>query len=123
MRDHPAGNVTAEDIEHDVKIEVSPLDRTAQLGDVPAPKLVGCCGQQLGLIVSRMYELIAALARLSLLFQDAVHGTSRTEVLPFVQQSGLHGCRRAVLESIFMEDQQHRGAFDLTEGASGSGPL
>src|SRR5437588_2418442 len=77
--DHPAGNVAAEDIDDDVEIEVGPLDWTPQLGAVPAPKLVGRRGQQLGFLVGRMNELIAALARLSLLLQDAVHGTSRTE--------------------------------------------
>src|ERR1017187_3027008 len=74
-------------------------------------------------MVSRMHELIAALARLPLLFQDAVHGAGRAEILAFVQQGGLHGRRRAVLESIFMEDQQHRGALVLTEGASRIWPL
>jgi hypothetical protein len=70
-----------------------------------------------------MNELIAALARLSLLLEDAVHGARRAEVLAFVQQGGLHGCRRAVLESLFMEDLQYRLAFGLTEGTGGSRPL
>ena len=130
VRDHPAGDVAAEDIEDDVQIEVGPLDRTPQLGDVPAPKLVGRGGQQLRLLVSRMNELIAALARFSLLFQDAVHGAGRAEVLAFVQQGGLHGCRRAVLESLFMEDGQHaarsaglseRAGADRSGGKAGSG--
>ncbi len=102
VRDHPAGNVATEDVEDDVEIEVGPLDRTPQLGDVPTPKLVGRGGQQLGFLVSRMNELIAALAGLPLLFEDAVHGANRAEVLAFVQQGGLHGRRGAVLESLFM---------------------
>src|ERR1019366_804837 len=93
------------------------------LGDVPARKLVGCRSQQLRLMVSRMDELIAALARLPLLFEDAVHGARRAEVLAFVQQSSLHGCRRAVLEPLFMEDLQYRLALGLTEGARGRCPL
>jgi hypothetical protein len=52
-----------------------------------------------------MNELIAALAGFSLLVEDAVHGASRAEVLAFVQQGGLHGCRRAVLESFLVEHQ------------------
>ena len=51
-----------------------------------------------------MDELIAALASFSLLLEDAVHGANRAEILAFVQQGSLHGCRRAVLESLFMED-------------------
>jgi hypothetical protein len=65
-----------------------------------------------------MNELIAALAGFSLPVEDAVHGANRAEVLAFIQQGGLHGCRRAVLESLFVEDQQHRGALCLSEGAS-----
>jgi len=70
-----------------------------------------------------MNELIAALAGFSLLLEDAVHGANRAEVLAFVQQGGLHGRRRAVLKSLFVEDSQHPGAFGLTEGTSGCRPL
>ena len=69
MGDHPAGDVAAEDVEDDVEIEVGPLGRPQQLGDVPAPKLVGCGGQQLGSLVRRVHELIAALAGFSLFFE------------------------------------------------------
>jgi hypothetical protein len=61
--DHPAGDVTAEDVEDDVEIEVSPLGRAEQLGDVPAPELIGRGGQQFGFLVGRVGELVAALAR------------------------------------------------------------
>ena len=40
-REHPADNVTAEDVEDHVQIEVGPLDRAEQLGNVPAPDFVG----------------------------------------------------------------------------------
>ena len=123
VRDHPAGNAAAEDVEDDVEVEVTPLDRAAQFGDVPAPKLVGRRGQQLGFLLGRMNELVAALAGFPLLLEDAVHGANRAEVLAFVQQRSLRGCRRAVLESLFMEDQQHRGTLGLTERPSGSRPL
>jgi len=35
MGDHPAGDVAAEDVEDDIEIEVGPLGRTQQFGDVP----------------------------------------------------------------------------------------
>jgi hypothetical protein len=70
-----------------------------------------------------MDELIAALARLTLLLQDAVHGARRAEVLAFIQECGLYGCRRAVLESLFMQNLQYRLTLGLAEGASGSRPL
>jgi hypothetical protein len=49
-----------------------------------------------------MNELVAALARLSLVFENAVHGAGRAEVLAFVQQGGLNGGGRTVLKSLFV---------------------
>jgi hypothetical protein len=49
-----------------------------------------------------MNELVAALARLALVFQNAVHGAGRAEVLAFVQQGGLNGCGRTVLKPLFV---------------------
>ncbi len=48
VRDHPADDVAAEDVEDDVQVEVGPLLRPEQLGDVPAPQLVRPRGEQLG---------------------------------------------------------------------------
>ena len=48
--DHPADRVAAEDVEHDVEVEVRPLGRPQQLGDVPGPGLVRRRGHQLGLV-------------------------------------------------------------------------
>src|ERR1035437_8993649 len=89
---------------------------------VPAPQLVGGGGQQLGFLGSRMNKLVAALARFALVFEDAVHGAGRAEVLAFVQQGGLDGGGGAVLKSLFVQDGQHTGAFDWTEGTSGGRP-
>ena len=63
--DHPADDIAAEDVEDDVEIEVGPLGRTPQFGNIPAPELVGTGGQQFRLLVGRMDELIAALAILA----------------------------------------------------------
>jgi hypothetical protein len=49
-----------------------------------------------------MHELIAALAGLPFLLEDAVHSADRTEVLAFIEQGGLHSGRGAVLESLLM---------------------
>ena len=101
-RDHPADDMAAEDIEDDIEIEVGPLGRTQQFGDVPTPELVGSSGQQFGLVVSRMHRLIAALVGFPGLFEEAIHRASRTEILAFVQQGGLHGGRRTILETLVM---------------------
>src|SRR5437762_11210032 len=62
ISDHPAGNVAAEDVEDHVQVEVRPFRRSEQLGDVPAPELIGSRGHQFGLLVGRMKQLIAAFA-------------------------------------------------------------
>src|SRR5207245_9394689 len=48
------GDVAAEHIEDHVEIEVRPLRRAQQLGDVPTPELIGRGGQQLRLLIGRM---------------------------------------------------------------------
>src|SRR5450759_2635546 len=71
---HPSQDITAENVEDDVQIEIRPLGRAQQLGDVPTPELIGSSGQQLRFLIGRMGELVAAFARLSLLFEQTVHG-------------------------------------------------
>ena len=44
----PAHHTTAEDVDDDVQIEQSSLLISPQLGDVPAPDLVGCGGGEPG---------------------------------------------------------------------------
>lgn len=51
MSDHPAGDIAAEDVQDHIEVEVGPLEGTQQLGDVPAPKLIGGGGQQFRLLV------------------------------------------------------------------------
>src|SRR6266704_3202229 len=59
---HPAGDVAAEDIEDHVEIKVGPLGGPQQLGDVPAPELIGRGGQKFRFLIRRMGKLVAALA-------------------------------------------------------------
>ena len=72
--DAPADDAAAEDIEDDVEVEVGPLGRADELGDVPGPDLVGRFGQQFGLLVDGMTQLLAAGADLTVGGEDAVHG-------------------------------------------------
>jgi hypothetical protein len=64
VRDHPADDVAAEDVEDYVEVEVGPLRRAGELGDVPGPDLVRSRGEELGLLVLGVPELVAALAQL-----------------------------------------------------------
>jgi hypothetical protein len=45
----PADHIAAEHIEQHVEVIVRPLDRAQELGDVPAPDLIGSGGEQFGL--------------------------------------------------------------------------
>jgi hypothetical protein len=62
-----------------------------------------------------MSALVPAFACFPPLFQYPVHGTGGAAIDAFIQQSGLHGSRRAVLESFFMQMRQHRFAFGCTQ--------
>jgi hypothetical protein len=83
---HPAHYITAEDVEDHVEIKAGPLRRAEQFRDIPAPELVGTGGQQFRLRVRRMHELVAALTRLALAFQNSVHSANRAMITAFVEQ-------------------------------------
>ncbi len=70
--DHVGDDVAAEDVEHHVEVEVGPLLRAEQLGDVPRPNLVGRVGDELGPRVGGMAELVTALPDLLRAFEEAV---------------------------------------------------
>src|ERR1022692_4467006 len=108
---HPAHHITAEDVEDHVEIKIGPLRRAEQFRDIPAPELVGTGGQQFGLGVSRMHELVAALTRLSLVFENPVHGANRAMITAFVEQRGVNRSRRAVLKSLLMKAGQDHFPF------------
>src|SRR5882757_9988650 len=106
VRDHPAHDVAAENVEDHVQVEVRPLRRTEQLRDVPAPHLVRAGGQQLGLLVLGVSELIAPLTDFAILVEDAVHRPERAEVLPLVEQLGVDLSRSQIYEARLMHDRQ-----------------
>src|SRR5947209_3766536 len=101
---HPADHKTTEQVEDDLEIKVGPLERAAQLGDVPSPHLVGLRGQQFRLAINRMSELVTTLAHLAVLLEQAVPGARRTNVAPLIQQGGMHLVRRLVEESLRMQN-------------------
>ena len=86
LGDHPPHDVSAEDVEHEVEVEVRPALRPEKARDVPRPGLVRCGGDEFGLGVTRMGELIAPLAHWLLRGQDAIHGAPRAQVLPFIEE-------------------------------------
>jgi hypothetical protein len=58
--------------------------------------LIGRHGQQLGLGVGRVGELIAPFAAAAIGRQQPVHGAHRAQVAALVEQRGVHGRRRRV---------------------------
>jgi hypothetical protein len=108
---HPADDITAEDIQDDVEVEVRPFGRSEQLGDVPTPKLVGGSGQQFRFLVRRMGELITALPGFTLRLQEAVPGTDGAGIDALIQQSGIDRRRGAILEPLLMQVPEHGGAL------------
>ena len=60
-----------------LEVEARPLGRSLEFGDVPRPDLVGRDGQQLGLGVGRVDELVAAFARTAVGSQHTVHGAGK----------------------------------------------
>ena len=107
VRDHPAGDVAAEDIEDDVQIVKTPLHRTSEFGDVPAPKLVRAGGQQFRLPVGRMDKLVAAFAVFAACIQKPVHGANRAVIPAIVKQRSINLRRRTVLKALLMKASQN----------------
>src|SRR5450755_4958537 len=108
----PADDVAAEHVEDHVQIEVRPLRRALQLGDVPAPQLVRPLGQQLRLGVRRMRELIATFPHAAMPgFQQPVHRPHRRQVAALVQQRGVHLLRRTVHEPLRVQHLEYRLAL------------
>src|SRR5207245_1905006 len=105
--------IAAEDIEHDVQVEIGPLGRPEELGDVPAPELVGPAGEQLRGGIEGMPELRAPLPHLGVRGQDAIHRPLGTQIPALVEQRGvdLAGCQ--VHEARRVQLLEHARAFRL----------
>lgn len=102
-RDHPADDVAAEQVEHELEVEVGPLHRGAQPRDVPAPDLVRGARDQLGALVGEGGELIAPLAHRVVFGEHAVQGALGGEVALFVEEGVDHLGRGAVDEALARE--------------------
>lgn len=89
MGHHPAHHKTTEDIQDHIEIEVNPLGRSLEFGDVPGQDLIGPGGQQLRFVVSRMAQLISSLPNLCLLGKDPIHSAYRAQIPAFIQKHGI----------------------------------
>src|SRR3954449_6204256 len=109
--DAPADDPAAEDVENDVEIEVGPFRRSGQLRDIPRPDLIGAFGEQFGLGVDRVAQLVAALPNLVMVVQDAVQGADRAEVDALVEQGGVDLRRGEIGEARLAQLVEHGLSF------------
>ena len=93
---HPAHHIAAEDVQDHVEVVIAPFDGPLQLGDVPRPALVRAGGQKFRLGVLGMAALATAFSNFQTFGQNAVHGSNRAQVSPFVQQLRPYGGRSFV---------------------------
>src|SRR5215467_225730 len=63
-----------------------------------------------------MRQLIAALAHLAALGEQAIHGANRAVILAFVEQRRINSGWGAILETFFVQTSQDRFSFCPTEG-------
>ena len=117
--DHPADRVAAEDVEHDVEVEVRPLRRPQQFGDIPGPGLVRGRGHQFGFGVLGMLTLIAPFSDRLVGGQDPIHRTLRAQVVAFVEQRRHNLRRRTVNEAWTGEHIEDLLALGVTQRPGG----
>ncbi len=77
-----------------------PLCRPTQLGDIPAPDLIGMRGQEFGYGIGGVAELVPPLPDLASLGEDALHSALRAEVAALIEQRGIDLSRGRVHEAI-----------------------
>ena len=109
--DTPANDAAAEDVEDDIQVEIRPFGRSHQLGDIPRPDLVGGFGQQLGLLVEGMAELVAPFTDLTVFGQDAIQGADRAKIDALVQQGGIDLRGGQIDEPGCSQKIEHTAAF------------
>src|SRR5437879_12965274 len=63
-----------------------------------------------------MRQLIAALANLALLVEQAIHGANRAVILAFIEQRRINSGWVAILETFFVKTSQDRFSVCPTEG-------
>ena len=108
VREQPAHNAAAVDVEHDVELIVVPLLGPTKLGDIPRPNLIGSRGEEFWLRVLRMRELIPPFPSFSCVFEDSVHGANRAEVAIFVQERGVDRSWRLIDEAFRVQLLEYR---------------
>ena len=82
---------------------------------------MGSLGEQLGLGIGGVGELVASLTNLAVGVQQPVHRALRAQIAPFVEQRGIHLRRRAVCEPLSVQHREHRHALGSDNALGGAG--
>ena len=107
VRHAPAHDPSAVNVEDDIKIEVAPLRRSHQFGDVPRPDFVWTFRQKFRFLINRVAQLPAAFADLALAIEDPVHRSDRAVINTLVEQGRINLGWRLIGEARRMQHIQH----------------
>lgn len=108
ISDTPADGAATEDIDNDVEVEIGPFRWPFEFRDVPRPDFIRVYGQQFGLGVERMAQLLAACAHFVVGPQNAIHGADRAMIAALVEQGGVDFCWREIGKARRTEQIEYR---------------
>jgi len=113
--DLPSDDLAAVQVHDQVEIEIQALHRGAQVGDIPAPELIGGGGHQLrGARVGRHFGF-APVSQLFLLAQDPVKARLRGQIAALVGEFGHNLVGRQMGELRCIGGRQDLGPLRLGE--------
>ena len=107
LGDAPADHPAAENIQDHVEVEIGPLHRSHQFGDVPRPDRVGHFGQQFGFLVDGMTQLPTPFANFAMLAQQPIPRADRAMIDAVIQQRGVDLRGRLIRETWRVKQVQH----------------
>jgi hypothetical protein len=119
--EHPPDDVATEDVEDHIEIEVGPLRRAEQLGDVPAPDFVGARGQQLGHGIVGPPHLVAPFFDFVSGVEDAIHRAGRAQIGALVEKRRMD-LRGRLIDKPRVQQIQNRLPLDRIERPGRSRP-
>jgi len=93
IREQPSRDIPTADVDDNVQLVVGSLGWRLELGNVPAPELVGRRGHQLRFGIIGMSELVTSFTHRLSLLENAIHCPLRAEVLLLIEQGRIDSTR------------------------------
>lgn len=116
VRNHPPDDVSAEDVQDDVEIEVAPFYGAEKLGNVPGPDPIGAGGQELGFLIDGMTQLVSALFYLLVVFENPVHGSDGAQIITLIEERSINLARSKVDETLTVQSIKYALALLRAQG-------